>query len=126
MSFLNGFLCVFKGVREILTDFRIFLYTIFPILLGTSIMFVIFYYGWDYSSEYLKKSLLSYVGAWVNSSHWLYKSIFWILNIIIKALLSLIMLCLGFVFIQIVSIPFYSLICERILLKRNVFPQREF
>ena len=125
-GFLKGGLCIFKGLKEISTDFRIFLYTIFPFCLGIGIITLVFYYGWSYSSEYLRENLLNSVGSWIGLNHWFHKFIFWGLDIIFKIFLSLIIFYVGFIFIQLMSIPFYSLICERILIKRKVFPQRDF
>lgn len=126
LDLIKGVLCLPKGIKEIFCDFKIFLYTLIPMLLGVFVIYLGFYYGWDWSSELLKQQLTSYIGSWVSEKGYLFKIIFGLFNFIAKILFVILAIYIGFVLIQIISIPFYSLSCERVLAKRKVFPERDF
>lgn len=125
LNFYHGLMCLPKGVKEILTDFKIFIFTIIPFCIGLLMLYYSFYHGWEHSGELVKILLKQYLPEWISEKNYIYKSLFWIANLLAKFIFSLIVICLSFFFIQLISIPFYSLICERILVKRNVFPKRK-
>ncbi len=124
LNFYHGLMALPKGVKEILTDLRIFIYVLIPLSIGLAMLYYSFYYGWDYSGEFVKTMLKQYLPEWISEKNYIYKSLFWLANLLAKFIFSLIIICLSFFFVQLLSIPFYSLICERILVKRKVFPNR--
>lgn len=126
LNFSMGLFSILKGFKEIFTDLRVFLYTIIPLVIGLISMAYMFYNGWEFTTDWVRTSLTQYLGQLIPEKSFFFKSAFWILNLIAKLLVSILILFFGFVFIQIISIPFYSLVCERILQKRKVFPERPF
>lgn len=126
LDFFRGLMCLAKGLKEIFTDYRIFFYTLIPMLIGLLVISLGLYYGWDWSSELLKQQLTEYIGRWVSEKGYIFKIVFWLFNFIAKILFVILSIFIGFVVIQLVSIPLYTLSCERVLTKRNVFPKRDF
>lgn len=126
LTFLKGVMCLPKGLKEIFTDYKVFLFTLIPMLLGLTVVYFGFYYGWDSTSEIIKGQLANYIGQWVAKDGFIFKIIFSFVNFVAKILFVIFAVYLGFILVQIISIPFYSLSCERILVKRNVFPSRDF
>lgn len=126
LGFAQGFFCIFKGFKAVFTDKVIFIYTLIPILLSFVVMYFAFYYGFEYSSAFIKDFLVKNLSDWFSESHWVFKSLYWFVNIVVKILISVALLYAGFFVVQIFSIPFYSLSCEYILTKNNVFPDRPF
>ncbi len=126
LNFTKGLLCLPKGLKEILFDYRILLYTTIPIVLGCGLIYLGFYFGWDWITVLVKKQLLYYMGHWFSEKSFIFKILFSMFNFIAKILFTVLAVYIGFMIIQIISIPFYSLSCERILMKRGVFPKRDF
>jgi CysZ protein len=126
LNFFKGISCLPKGIKEILSDKRIFIYTLVPMLLSAVVVYFGFYYGWDWTGIYLKKQLSQYLGKWISENGYMFKIIFSMFNFIAKVVFTVLTIYLGFVLVQIISIPFYALSCERILMKRNLFPNRNF
>lgn len=126
LNFFKGLLCLPKGLKEILFDYKVFLYTLVPVLLSSIVVYFGFYYGWDWSSVYLKKILTSFLGQWISENGYIFKIIFSMFNFIAKIVFTILTIYVGFMLVQIISIPFYALSCERILMKRKLFPQRDF
>lgn len=121
-----GVSTLFKGVKEIFTDLRIFLYTVIPMIISAVIVFALFKYGWSLSSEWAQQLISQYVPGFLMKTSWVSKAMYWIVNVAFKILMVLVLTYLGFILIQLISIPFYSLICERVLYKRGAFPDRPF
>ncbi len=126
LNFYQGLMCFPKGLREMFSDSKIFIYSIVPILLGLGVIYFSFYYGWDFSTDIIKKVLKDLFPVWISEKSYIYKTIFWFTNLIAKFVISLALIYISFIIVQIISIPFYTLICERILSKRKVFLKREF
>lgn len=126
LNFSQGLLCLPKGLKEILFDYKIFIYTLIPMLLGAILIYFGFYYGWDWTTELLKKQLVTLLSRWMAEDGYMFKIIFSLFNFISKILFTIFVVYIGFIIIQIISIPFYALSCERILVKRGMFPVREF
>lgn len=126
LNFYNGLTCFPKGVWEILTDLKILMYSLIPMILGLVITYFSFYYGWDYTQDFVNLVLKKYLPGWISEKNYIYKSLFWILDIFTKFIFSIVLIYISFILVQLISIPFYSLICERVLVKRNVFPKRNF
>lgn len=121
-----GIHTLFKGLKEIFTDFRIFLYTVIPMLISAGVVAAMLIYGWDLTSEWAQKIIAEYVPGFMSKGSWFNKGIYWLINGAFKILMILALTYLSFILIQLVSIPFYSLICERVLYKRGAFPDRPF
>lgn len=126
LNFIKGLKCLPKGLKEILFDYKIFVYTLVPIALGFVLIYLGFYFGWDWSTEFVKKQMVQFLGQWFSEKGYVFKILFSMFNFIAKILFTVLAVYIGFMLIQIISIPFYSLSCERILMKRGVFPNREF
>lgn len=126
LSFLKGLMCLPLGIKEILSDYKIFVYSIIPILLGVAFIYFGFYYGWDWSTEIVKNLVTRLLSQWFAEDGYIFKFIFSMFNFVAKILFTVFAIYLGFIAIQIISIPFYSLSCEQVLMKRGVFPARDF
>ncbi len=126
LKFRMGFTTLFRGFKEIFSDLKIFLYTLIPVLISAVVVFVLFKYGWELSSQWAERIITDYIPSYLLKASWVSKTIYWIINVVFKFMVILVLTYFSFIFIQLVSIPFYSLICERILFKRGVFPDRPF
>lgn len=126
LKFRMGIMTLLKGLREIFSDLKIFLYTLIPFLISIAVVAVLFKYGWELSSAWAESIVTQYVPSYLLKTSWVSKAVYWIINVVFKFLVILVLTYFSFIFVQLVSIPFYSLICERILFKRGVFPDRPF
>ncbi len=126
LNFFSGLKCLPKGFIEILSDFKIFLFILIPMVLGSIMIYCSFYYGWDWSTLFLKKQMASYLSDWISDKGFIFRGLFYVFNFITKILFTVLAIYVGFILIQLISIPFYSMACERVLAKRKVFPVRTF
>lgn len=126
LKFSLGLRTLLCGIKEIFSDFKVFIYSLIPMLITCVMVYFLVQYGWDWSSEWAKTLIESYVPDIIQRTSWAKKAIYWIVNGTFKILMILALTYISFVFIQLISIPFYTLICERILYKRGVYPQRPF
>lgn len=126
LRFRMGMTTLLRGFKEIFSDLKIFLYTIIPVLISVFVVAILFKYGWDLTSQWAEKLITDYIPSYLLKSSWVSKAVYWVINVMFKFLVILAMTYFSFIFIQLISIPFYSLICERVLFKRGVFPDRPF
>lgn len=125
-NFFTGFKFVSIGLKEILTDIKIFIYILTPFILGLFFVYYTFYFGYEFLYNYINQQFEGYLTAKLYEQGLLFRMFSWVIKVLIKFLVSVILIYISFVFVQLLSVPFYSLICERILIKRGLYPTGDF
>lgn len=113
-SLLSGMTLISKGWSFARADRLTMIYSLIPIFI--SICFL--YFGFEYGYSYIRNFLFSFTIEKISFDFFAGFLILWIAKLIFKILSVLLVIILSYVFLQILYIPFYSFIAERVLKKK--------